>query len=304
MVHSHTRRRGFTLIELLVVIAIIGILIGLLLPAVQKVREAANRIRCSNNLKQLGLGLHNYHATHGTFPASHSMWSEGARPVAPFTGRGWILITLPFLEQDALYRQFEPSVTTTLWDPACATAMQTMLSILQCPTDPDVKTLSTDQYQWTGTLVARTNYKGVIGDTQMGSGASIHTGTLPDCHNTTGCNGMFYRNDYQEPVTIQQILDGTSNTFMVGEDVVAYNWHSTAYYANGDYASCHAPLNYMPNPPDPSNWPNAISFRSLHAGGANFCLADGSVRFVTQAMDHNSYRALCTKAGGEVVPVP
>src|SRR4051794_20500408 len=133
------RRRAFTLIELLVVIAIIGILIGLLLPAVQKVREAASRVRCQNNLKQLGLALHNYHAVHASFPASKSYGAEGPNPVPPYTGRGWILCTLPFLEQDALYRQFEPSLTTTLHDPACATAMQTTLSVLQCPTDPDVK---------------------------------------------------------------------------------------------------------------------------------------------------------------------
>ena len=91
---------------------------------------------------------------------------------------------------------------------------------------------------------------------------------------------------------------------MVGEDVAFHNHHSTAYYCNGDYSSCHAPLNYMPDPPTPNDWWNVISFRSLHPGGAQFCLADGSVHFVSETIDYDLYRALSTKAGGEVAQVP
>jgi prepilin-type processing-associated H-X9-DG protein len=125
---------------------------------------------------------------------------------------------------------------------------------------------------------------------------------MPDCHAGLGCNGMFYRNSYQEPIKMRHIKDGTSNTFMVGEDVPEFNNHSALYYANGDYASCHAPPNYWA--PDPNYWPNAIGFRSKHAGGVNFCFADGHVQFIDQNIAHSLYRALSTKNNGEPVSPP
>jgi prepilin-type processing-associated H-X9-DG protein len=88
---------------------------------------------------------------------------------------------------------------------------------------------------------------------------------------------------------------------MIGEDVPFYNYHSAWLYANGDYCSCHAPLNYFPHPPQPAYWPNAMGFRSYHPTGANFCVADGSVRIVRQGLNHRTYRALCTRHGGETV---
>ena len=96
------------------------------------------------------------------------------------------------------------------------------------------------------------------------------------------------------------ITDGTSNTFMLGEDVVKYNNHSTAFYSNGDYASCHGPPNFMPKPPDADNWPNAITFRSMHPAGLQFAFADGSVRFVRNEVDTAVWQALATRAGEEV----
>jgi prepilin-type N-terminal cleavage/methylation domain-containing protein/prepilin-type processing-associated H-X9-DG protein len=298
-------RRGFTLIELLVVIAIIAILIGLLLPAVQKVREAAARMKCSNNLKQLGLAVHNYHDTHGRLPAGVSPWAEGGQP--PRTGRGWILESLPYLEQDNLYRQFEPSRTGDMFAGAglmnCRPLMSIQLPGLACPSDPSDR-LSTNQYQWTGISVAVTSYKGVIGTSNMGGGwPDSPIGTV-DGHNTANCTGLFFRNGYQLRLTLVGITDGTSKTLMVGEDVPSENNHSTAFYSNGDYASSHAPLNFFPRPPDPNNWPRVMSFRSRHTGGANFCLADGSVRFLTETINRLQYQQLCTRAGGEVVQLP
>jgi prepilin-type N-terminal cleavage/methylation domain-containing protein/prepilin-type processing-associated H-X9-DG protein len=314
MPRGRAPRSAFTLIELLVVIAIIAILIGLLLPAVQKVREAAAAATCRNNLHQLGLAIHSYHSSTKRLPYGISPWAEGANPAPTRSGQGWILTMSPHLEQENLYNGFKTGPTTGLNGDffsgtginhsSCQTAYQTILPVLQCPSDPDSGKLSTVQFQWEGTAVALTSYKGVIGDTRMGGSASIHQGTEPDCHNTTGCNGLFYRNVYQEKLKLESVRDGLSNTLMIGEDVHAHNYHGMAYYANGDYASCHAPLNYMPNPPTPAEWWNVISFRSRHTGGANFCLADGSVRFVPDTIDYTVYRALSTRAGREIATLP
>ena len=106
-----------------------------------------------------------------------------------------------------------------------------------------------------------------------------------------------------KPIRIEHISDGTSNTLLAGEDVPEENYHSAAFYANGDYASTHAPLNYFPKPSTPSDWWNVISFRSKHTGGANFAFADGSVKFLPSNIDYtNVYKPLSTKAIGEVIP--
>jgi prepilin-type N-terminal cleavage/methylation domain-containing protein len=303
------RSRGFTLIELLVVIAIIGVLIALLLPAVQAAREAARRTQCRNNLKQLGLAVHNYHDTFGKLPTSISPWGEGARPLpqAQRTGKGWILTLLPQIEQSGMWQTVEPHTVNGemfagngIQHSSLRTLLLTPLSVIHCPSDPASLTPFNNLAQWGGINAQVTNYKGVIGDTRMGSSA-VHTqGTLPDCHATNNCNGLFYRNDYQDNIRLALITDGTSNTFMIGEDVPTYNIHSMWAYSNGDYCSCHGAINYFPNPPDPGNWPNAMTFRSRHPGGTQFCMADASVQFVTQNISHPTYRALCTKANGEV----
>jgi len=126
----------------------------------------------------------------------------------------------------------------------------------------------------------------------------------PDCHQTVDCRGIFWRFSFYKTVGINDIHDGTSNTFLIGEDVPEHNHHSAAFYANGDYASCHAPLNFFPDPPDPDNWPRVMSFRSRHPGGAHFCMADGSVRFIAQSIDLQLYQNLATKSSGEVVTLP
>lgn len=300
-------RRGFTLIELLVVIAIIAILIALLVPAVQKVRQAAARTQCQNNLKQLGVAIHNYHDANKHLPISVSPWNEGGP--APRTGRGWILESLPYFEQEALYREFEPSRVGDMFAGQglmnCQPQMKTFLLVLRCPADTSVGDLSTSEYQWGPTPVALTSYKGVIGTSNMGGFlAGLPSPYNVDGHNTKDCNGLFFRNTYQVKIRLANILDGTSNTLAIGEDIHEANFHGAAFYANGDYASCHQPPNTIPNPPDPGNWPRVISFRSKHTGGLNFCLADGSVKFLQQDIDPMTYRMLCTRNLGEAVSVP
>ncbi len=315
-----TALRAFTLVELLVVIAIIGVLVALLLPAVQAAREAARRSSCVNNLKQIGLAVHLHHEAMGNLPISISPWPgespPSQRPAEGNTGMGWIVRILPYVEQQPLFDLFmqygssgnmnmnvrRPNTGTGISsvELSGSPGMQSQLPVVSCPSDPSALELSIDQWQWRGREVAVTSYKGVIGDTRMGTGASVHQGSVPDCHNTTGCNGMFYRNNFLEPVSFKQVTDGLSNTYMVGEDIPAHNFHSAAFYSNGDYASCHAPLNFKPQPPDPVQWPNVMSFRSEHPGGAHFAMADASAQFVSEDIDYCIYRATSTKAEDDI----
>jgi prepilin-type N-terminal cleavage/methylation domain-containing protein/prepilin-type processing-associated H-X9-DG protein len=302
------RRSAFTLVELLVVLAVIGLLLALLLPAVQMAREAARRMQCGNHVKQLGLAVQQYHDAHGTLPISIGPWPDGPRPAPQRNGKGWIVSVLPQLEQQALYDQFVPFFDGdfftgyALKSLACRPLLKQPLSVLQCPSDSSVRVLTVSQPELEGIDAAQTSYKGVLGDSRLAG--SVHAGSLPDCHQVGGCNGLFFRLSYQQPPRLADVLDGTANTFMIGEDVPAHNAHSAAYYANGDWASCHAVLNYFPQPPTPDDWPNVVSFRSRHPGGAHFGLADGSVRFIQEGIEHGLYRALSTKSGGEAVGPP
>jgi len=348
--------KGFTLVELLVVIAIIGILVALLLPAIQAAREAARRSSCANNLKNLGLAVLNHHDVMRHFPVSYGGPYAGEATVAQ-TGGGWILNTLPQLEEQPLFDQFKQagafngrmragtananaagnglySVTNGL---SCPTLMQTQLNVLRCPSDGADQRLRDDQAEWddrTGgapVMVAVTNYKGVLDDTflgqQFGAAAGAgNTGTtypsgiykedpIPginagpnDCHNNVRCRGIFFRQSFQRPVKIGKVTDGTSHTFMIGESLPEYDNHSAAFYANGDWCSCNLPLNNLLSLPPPDKaklqfWWDYQSFRSRHPGGGQFCLVDGSVRYVAESMDFQSYRVACTRDGGEPLPL-
>lgn len=341
------RRSGFTLVELLVVIAIIGILVALLLPAVQAAREAARRTGCSNNLKNLGLAALNYHDAHKHFPVSNGAAYANESPAGMYqSGAGWILNELPQLEEQALYDQFKSGggfegqyigdiaskvtmaligIASTKNGISCPTLMQTQLNVLRCPSDPSTERVRTNQSEWAKTPVAVTNYKGVLDDTFLGQppnfGGSVGNDgtTYPsgmvykepppsyagprDCHNNVRCRGIFFRQSFQRPVKIGSVTDGTSHTFMIGEDLPDYNNHSTAFYGNGDWCSCNLPLNTLLNV-DPATlnlsfWWEQQNFRSRHPGGAQFCMVDGSVRFVAENIDNQTYRVTCTRFGGE-----
>lgn len=302
--------RAFTLVELLVVIAIIGVLVALLLPAVQAAREAARRTQCSNNLKQLGIAIHNYHDTHNYLPISISMWSEGTRPTPIRNGKGWIVSILPQMEQAPLYARFEPYFNGDFGgggglntnDLTCRDNMKTVLKTLLCPSDPDNKPA---EGQWQCSFLAtRTNYKGVMGDHRMGNMSSVHPSPTPDRHNTNEANGIFYRNNYQDGLRLASITDGTSNTVMVGEDVPSQNFHSAAFYSNGDYCSCHGPPNFFVKPPTVGSWWNVMTFRSMHPGIVQFVAADGAVKTIQQNISYDLYRYICTKGEGETAQIP
>ncbi len=355
---SSSNRGAFTLVELLVVIAIIGILVALLLPAVQAAREAARRIGCSNNLHNIGLACLGFNDQNNHLPTSINQWGEdfvweetrsgwekvwigpdgGAaaqRNGGPGqNGKGWIVDILPQMEEQAMYDQITANY---LGDYSCQPRggdgmgameirdlVKTQLPWLSCPSDSSA--VPSDQQWWWGTrypvFTATTSYKGVAGDTVVCKLTSETAsqpyctdtpwpdlGSQPDCQNTAGCNGLLWRNTYVRPVTLRKITDGMSKTFMVGEGVVSQDFHSAAFFADGSWASCGIPLNFfLIGVPEEEvkteHWNEVRGFKSLHPGGAQFVMADGSVHFVNESIDHDMYRGLATRDGGEAVSVP
>ncbi len=311
-------RRAFTLVELLVVIAIIGILVALLLPAIQTAREAARRSQCASQMKQLALAALNFETTHHRIPGGtgYNHPNQLITPIVPdhFHGMGWIVEILPFAEEQGIhdtlapYQQAEFGANRALNHPDLSGIVQTQLDLLMCPSDQSVRELLSEQWQWKGTQVAATNYRGVMGSNQMSQGTSSFPVVLPlqtFCNNGVArCNGMIWRTSSQWPVRLRQVTDGTSHTFMVGEDLPSHNWHTMWAFANGDSSSTYASLNYSLSDPDPATWWDMRGFRSLHPGGAHFAYADGSVHFIQEAVNFDTYQALSTIAEAEAITQP
>lgn len=315
------RPGGFTLVELLVVIAIIGVLVALLLPAVQAAREASRRMQCTNQMKQLVLAWHNYHDTHKVLPIN---WNSNQQTSGTFSGnviwnnnqfgKGWITQILPQIEQTGLYNQIR-------FDLPLANNLQvaaTPLKTLACPSDPSkrVVLVTTD----INADVAMNNYKSVAGSNwYVGifapvSSAATRCAGNPNsfyCGNGVLCRGASSGNPvvYGAVTTrFSEITDGLSNTHALGEAIPDLAVRSWWFGADGGTATCGIPLNYAVRIGYPSNragwrltWQDNYGFNSWHPSGANFAKADGSVRFVSTVIDTATYRALATIDGGENV---
>jgi prepilin-type N-terminal cleavage/methylation domain-containing protein/prepilin-type processing-associated H-X9-DG protein len=296
-------RRGFTLIELLVVIAIIAVLIGLLLPAVQKVREAASRAKCQNNMKQLGIALHAYHDAMNGFPKAGDTGTQ----------LSWHVYILPYIEQGPLYNQFNLSKGGKFTDtgrnnPHGAVRMIAYL----CPSGPLDKMGSYNPQPTenvNGQPPYTTHYYGIdgprINNPATGKPYAIVSGTSGFEGAGIGDAGIF-RRDTQVRVT--DITDGSSNTLMVGEMSQFYEGAPTGTRYRTWVRGCDT----TPVCAGTKNVFNAINSPSVtvfmdmamgskHPQGANFTMGDGSVRFVRDSIDLNSYRGLASRNGGEVV---
>jgi prepilin-type N-terminal cleavage/methylation domain-containing protein/prepilin-type processing-associated H-X9-DG protein len=331
-----TRRRGFSLIELLVVIAIIAILIGLLLPAVQKIRSTAERAICVNHLKQIGLALHNYHDQNGSLPpALAEVWNPPSPP--PFAGSpvtsvdypyiSWMVRILPFVEQPALYKSMQDAfaqqtaqrVMQNPWFNPPHVGLSTVIDIYKCPSDSREYSATFippgPDSEPNGLTIAFTAYMGV-------NGKNLRT-----------YDGLIYWNSH---VKFLDVTDGMSNTLMVGErppgwDLIFGWWYAGAGQYDGLFGSvrnsgsCGVDLggaevnikgNFLPElnscptgpyafgPGTTQNPCDQFHFWSLHSNGSNFLFGDGAVRFLTYDTPADLMTGLSTRAGGEPVSPP
>jgi prepilin-type N-terminal cleavage/methylation domain-containing protein len=297
-------RTGFTLVELLVVIAIIGILVALLLPAVQAAREAARRMSCTNNLKQIGLALHMYHDTHKKLPAG---W-RGFDPDTgdPFwfglPGWSWSASILPFLEQSNVEDNlvhYELPIT----DPLNEAARTLELKVFRCPSDTGDMTFDLlDGGPSVGPGVsfpikmATGNYIGVFGTIDF---HHVCHPALPDFNGCIG-NGTFTLN---RQFRFADITDGLSNTLVAGErssKLAPSTWVGVVTGGQHGVARVAGVGTYAPNSEDtPAHYFH--NFSSYHPAGTNFLAGDGSVKLISETIDLVTYFGLCTRGDGEVL---
>ncbi len=325
------RSRGFTLVELLVVIAIIGVLVALLLPAVQAAREAARRTQCVNNLKQIGLGIHNYHDVVKSLPPGAVFHGGAAQPDgAPINHRGSIHIRLlPYLEQQPLYDLFDlrlgtdNQVAPQPFQDGNTRLHSASVAVFLCPSDNSDRKLGDRPNQ-----VQVSNY-----DFNMGPSSAISNSPSCDCPEfalwqsysrpNTGINnpaGPFTRNGWNFCARFSDIVDGLSNTIFFGEVRVDCSNHVRQGWSRSNrwgkftqipinYDSCYADVAAAAaagKTPCAArcNWNTEVGFKSRHPGGANFLLGDGSVRFIGETIDHWTYQYVGDRESKQAVQLP
>jgi prepilin-type N-terminal cleavage/methylation domain-containing protein/prepilin-type processing-associated H-X9-DG protein len=329
---------GFTLIELLVVIAIIAVLIALLLPAVQAAREAARRAQCVNNLKQLGLATHNYESSLGAFPMGNQGFTNfpscGAVFPDDYLVHSTFVYIMPFLESGAQFNSY--NLTRIFASVANTTASAVQVAAFVCPSDlPFTQSKPGDvPYVHVSYATNRGRNENIGLNWAVSSAPDRNAPYYQNCNGDPG-DGMF---GWQTSFQMSNVTDGTSNTFLFGE-VSRFRDEPASPYSIGnlttlfldDYSGKGAVptsgafvIPKLNSPPDrdgsvynacfgsaalPPDWINIVAcqklgqygFRSLHSGGANFAMADGSVRFIKESINLETYRALGTRAGGEVI---
>jgi prepilin-type N-terminal cleavage/methylation domain-containing protein/prepilin-type processing-associated H-X9-DG protein len=308
--------KAFTLVELLVVIAIIGILIGLLLPAVQAAREAARRTQCSNNLKQIGLGLHSYHDVYKILPkGSHWRGLDMTKNKGPAP-----LHILPYIEQVAMFEAFDLSDTAPSTNnqtfPGGIMIGTTEVSTFLCPSNPRKKNGN----------IALHHYAASSGPTSDNTSGTCSCSLDFNSFATHSINnikvasstyaGPFYRRADSNATRFNEVLDGLSNTILFGEVRPECSIHHDQGWTrnnNGQgLTGTIVPINFDSCSVDPAadgcnrpcNWRTELGFKSLHPGGCQFVFGDGNVRFINQTISHPTYQLLGGKADGKAVQIP
>lgn len=312
----HHKRLGFTLIELLVVIAIIAIVIGMLLPAVQRVRDSASRSKCQNNMKQLGIALHNFHDSHKVFPASGWTQAGAGNPAGKFVG--WRPLTLPYIEQENLKKLYD--FDSNWWEGTNPVAASVPVRTYQCPSVPqrgDITSAVAKAPRPAMTFsnpIASIDYEAIMG--VQPSAINPHLPTA--FYDSTNRFSVMSRNSMTR---MTDILDGTSGTIMVvecGARPIVYRAGSANLSLSNDqgigWADSEGPFSFDGARGDGGaegcgpaggctsamNRKNDNEPYSFHRGGGNFLFADGSVRFLRESISLQTFAALCTMNAGEV----
>jgi prepilin-type N-terminal cleavage/methylation domain-containing protein/prepilin-type processing-associated H-X9-DG protein len=327
--NANSKAAAFTLVELLVVIAIIGILVALLLPAVQAAREAARRAKCVNNIRQLGIAVQNYHDVRKFYPQYHAAVPPSGKTdadYAPDTGYRWAgplwsISVLPYMEEQALYDSFRKDLAMN--NLANAKWIQTVISGYVCPSNETAANpIFTDR-----TDLGGVNPKAGLGlyyAVSMGPTHMDNCDFCPDNHGVTGnksdpknycCQGNNLGTTPHDNSTgflgrsngkrkFKQISDGLSKTFMAGETMPEQCAYQATFAPNFSLSTTEIPLNTFKKCLTTSCYHQGCGFKSAHPGGAHFVMVDGSAQFIAESIDYEIYNSFGTRAGGESFSLP